>query len=128
MSRWMDRRGDQPRRMSHVFRRESSPASPFNTNRNAPLAEQARRARERLQELGLGYSCLALYLSSRIDLLPAEFCFELGLTPDTSPPLTPSEIARIFEEEISPVSKGTLIDFNSTPIYSTLLTHVYAAK
>jgi predicted unusual protein kinase regulating ubiquinone biosynthesis (AarF/ABC1/UbiB family) len=129
MSRWTEYRGGQRRRVSHAYRREAAPsASPFIVNRNASLEEQAKQIRGRLQELGLGYSCLALYLSSRIDLLPAEFCREFAFTPDSSPPLSVSELQQTLEDEFSAGAKGTFAEFNPTPTHSTLLTHSYVAK
>jgi len=115
--------------MSHAFRAESAPAAPrFSVNKNAPLGEQAREIRANLENLGLGYSCLALYLSSRIDILPAEFCREFAFAADVSPPLPASEVQHTLEEEISAASKGTIADFSPDPIRSTLLTHSYAAR
>src|SRR6266567_7030375 len=38
--------------------------------------ERARNIRTYLQQLGSWYPCFALYLSSRIDLLPAAYCQE----------------------------------------------------
>lgn len=115
--------------MSHAFRWKASPPdSPFNVEGNGSLDEQARQTRRLLQELGLGYSCLALYLSSRIDLLPAEFCREFALTPDASLPLPSSEVERKIEEEIHAATKGVFAEFDPAPIQSTLLTHSYAAK
>jgi predicted unusual protein kinase regulating ubiquinone biosynthesis (AarF/ABC1/UbiB family) len=118
----------QHRRMSHMFRRQPAPAdSPFSVEGNISIAELATRARQILQELGPGYSCLALYLSSRIDLLPAEICREFALTPDSSPPPT-FEVQRTLEEEFHSSIKGFLAEFNPLPVQSTLLTHSYAAK
>ncbi|HEY6253588.1 MAG TPA: AarF/UbiB family protein [Candidatus Angelobacter sp.] len=128
MRGWMDHKG-QHRRMSHAFRRKGSPAAcPFSDEETVSIEEQARRAARLLQELGLGYSCLMLYLSSRIDLLPAEFCREFALTPDASPPLAASEVQRTIEDELQSSSKGLFTDFDSNPVESTLLTHSYAAE
>src|SRR5215469_1564860 len=103
----------QHRRMSHAFRRKASPPDPsFGGDGNVSIDEQARRARRLLQELGLGYSCLALYLSSRIDLLPAEFCREFALTPDVSPPVPVAEVERRIEEEIHAATKGIFAEFD----------------
>jgi len=115
--------------MSHAFRRKApSTTSAFGGDANVPIEEQARQSSRLLQELGVGYSCLALYLSSRIDILPAEFCREFALTPDVSPPLAVSEVQRTIEDEIHSASKGILAEFDSIPVHSTLLTHSYAAQ
>jgi ubiquinone biosynthesis protein len=80
-----------------------------------------------LQGLGLGESCLALYLSSRIDLLPAEFCREFALTPDSGPLLSTSEVRQALEENFSSGSRA-FAEFNFSPMQSTLLTQSHVAK
>lgn len=89
---------------------------------------EAKQVRQLLQELGLGYSCLALYLSSRIDLLPAEFCREFSLVADSGPPLSASELQQTLEDEFSAGLNRAFVEFNSAAIHSTLLTHSLAAR
>lgn len=81
-----------------------------------------------MQELGLGYSCLCLYLSSRIDLLPAEFCREFALAPDASPPLPPGQALSIVNQEVTAHFPGAFLDFNDVPLRTTLLGQVHTAN
>src|SRR5258708_19107241 len=92
MPGWTHHRPARPRRNS-LF-------SDGSSNRPASPEQKARTLRLRLQELGPIHSCFALYLSSRVDVLPAEYCRELALTPDTAPPLAPLEVQRVLEHEI----------------------------
>ena len=129
MRRWTSSHGEKQRRPRHAFVQEDQAAEqPIIINTSLPPEEQARQIRELFQQLGLGYSCLALYLSSRIDLLPAEFCREFALTPDVSPAIPRDEVQRTLEEELGPSLNRTLAEFNPAPISSTLLTHSYAAR
>ena len=129
MSRWTEYRAGKHRRASHAARWEapSSPARPVTIDKTEPLEKQAHQIRLLLQDLGLGYSCLCLYLSSRIDLLPAEFCREFALTPDTSPPLSAPETQRILEQEIGGRFPGAFLDFNHAPLQTTLRTQAHSA-
>lgn len=128
MHRWTSSRGEKHRRPGHAFVRDSKAADPRIINTSLPPEEQAIRIRELFQRLGLGYSCLALYLSSRIDLLPAEFCREFALTPNASPTLPVDEVQRTLEQELGASLNRTLAEFNPVPVHSTLLTHSYAAR
>lgn len=129
MSRWKEYRAGKHRRASHAARQEapSSAAPPIKIDRAEPLEKQAHQIRLLLQDLGLGYSCLCLYLSSRIDVLPAEFCREFTLTSDTSAPLSVNETQRILEQEISVQFPGAFLDFNHAPFQTTLLTQAHSA-
>ena len=60
---------------------------------------RAKQLRIALEGLGPPYAWLALYLSSRIDLLPAEYCRELALAVDAASPLPPPEILRLLINE-----------------------------
>jgi predicted unusual protein kinase regulating ubiquinone biosynthesis (AarF/ABC1/UbiB family) len=68
---------------------------PRHSRVNGSLEERAVSLRGLLQDsgpLGIGF---ALYLSSRIDVLPAEYCRALELTLDSAPALSPPEVERI---------------------------------
>src|SRR5437016_5898848 len=56
------------------------------------LEQRAKRLRLRLQESGPAYSCFALYLASRLDALPAEYCREFALTRDSAHILSPAQV------------------------------------
>ena len=125
MSRWADYRAGRHRRASHVAAREEPAQRPDET---APQEKRAHQARMALEQMGLGYSCLSLYLSSRIDLLNAEYCREFALTPDCAPPLPAAETQKIIEQELGNQAPGAFLEFNYDPLRSTLLGHYHSAK
>jgi len=80
-----------------------------------------------LQNLGPLYSCFALYLSSRIDLLPAEHCRELSLTPDAATPVSVQQLSRILATELGTRPQQLFAAFDPLPFRSGLLAqHHYA--
>src|SRR5437016_9045250 len=102
-------------------------ASPTDDIRHLSPEHQARRLRLFLQERGPEHSCLGLYLSSRIDQLPAEFCRELALTPDTAPALAPAEIQKIVMDELGPQLERAFAEFDLAPFESTLISQAHRA-
>jgi predicted unusual protein kinase regulating ubiquinone biosynthesis (AarF/ABC1/UbiB family) len=80
-----------------------------------------------LEALGGRYSCLALYLSTRIDLLPAEYCRELALVPDVAPPLSPPEVQRLLAEELGEVFGRSFADFDFHAQKSNLVRQSHVA-
>lgn len=124
MSRWRhDRTGTA---------RERSRAS--NGSRVAPSGghlsseQNAMRVRARLQELGPQYSCLALYLSSRIDLLPAEYCREFALTPDVASPLPQAQVESILQQELGKHFENIFSEFDYIPLESTLVSQSHRGR
>ncbi len=61
---------------------------------------QARRLRSALEELGPTFAKLGQVLSTRPDLLPAEFIEELSRLQDHVAPLTEAEVVAVMEEEL----------------------------
>jgi len=109
-------------------RRESSSAGRDGSSANFPPEIDAKQARQFLQGLGTTYSCLALYLSSRVDILPADFCREFSLTADCGAPLSASELQQILGEEFSPGLREAFVQFNYAAAQSTLLAHTLPAR
>lgn len=89
---------------------------------------KARRIRLLLQELGPAHSCLGLYLASRIDVLPAEFCRELALIPDTAAPLGPEEVHAIIMRELGGKLATTFSEFEDVPYETRLLFQGHRAR
>jgi ubiquinone biosynthesis protein len=61
---------------------------------------QAKRLRAALEELGPTYSKLGQVLSTRPDLLPAEYIEELATLQDHVAPLTEKEVVQVMEQEL----------------------------
>ena len=92
-----------------------------------PLGEQASALRKLLQGSGPLYSCFALYLSSRIDLLSAEYCRELALTPDAAPALSAEIVDRIMREQPGSMHYQLFREFESAPARSGLIAQTHRA-
>lgn len=112
---------------SHVVRHGFTPVSESGSKKNVPPEENAKQTRLYLEEPGVIYLSLALYLSSRIDLLPAEFCHELSLIPDRGPSASFSELQQTLCEELPHNANSIFVHPGSTAIHSTLLTHSFHA-
>ena len=61
---------------------------------------QAKRLRAALEELGPTYSKLGQVLSTRPDLLPAEYIEELAQLQDHVAPMTEEEVVQVTEQEL----------------------------
>jgi len=66
----------------------------------AARRRQARRLRAALEELGPTFSKLGQVLSTRPDLLPAEYVEELALLQDHVPPMAEREVVAVMEQEL----------------------------
>src|ERR1051326_7652269 len=108
-------------------RRRSGGSVAGNTN-SLPLEIQALRIRLLLQELGPVHCCLGLYLASRIDALPAEFCREFALIPDTALPLTAEEVHAILMREVGSRLTGAFAEFEDVPYETRLLFQGHRAR
>jgi predicted unusual protein kinase regulating ubiquinone biosynthesis (AarF/ABC1/UbiB family) len=62
--------------------------------------ERARRLRVALEELGPTFAKLGQILSTRPDLLPAEFVEELASLQDNVPPMAEAEVVAVMEAEL----------------------------
>ena len=100
----------------------------FGSRNIASPEHRARKLRESLQHMGPQFSCFALYLSSRIDLLPAEYCRELALTPHSSPPLPPSAVQKLLLQELGDSLDRSFDAIDYAPLESTLITQSHGAR
>ena len=113
----------------HRRNRRRSEGSSVAGNLNSLSVEiQARRIRLLLQELGPAHCCLGLYLASRIDVLPAEFCRELALMPDTAPALSAQEVRAILLRELGSKVTAAFAEFEDVPYETRLLFQAHRAR
>ena len=92
-------------------------------------AERRGRAlRLFLEDLGKPGSCFARYLSSRIDLLPAEYCREFESTADQAAPMSHSEVSEALTEQFGNSFSRIFPLFNFTPIRSSLIAECHEAE
>jgi predicted unusual protein kinase regulating ubiquinone biosynthesis (AarF/ABC1/UbiB family) len=92
------------------------------------LEQHAREVRLRLQELGPAHSCFALYLASRLDLLPAEYCRELALAPDSFPALLPAHVQEMLGRELGAQLDRAFAEFDFFAFQSTLICQSHYAR
>jgi len=97
-----------------------------NTSEEKKRALNTKRAaqlRELLVSLGPTYVKLGQVLSSRADLLPAEYIAELRVLQDKVPPFSDDLARRIIDRELG--STAGRLSLGSTPIASASLGQVY---
>src|SRR5947209_11594253 len=116
MRRWTHRRPHRPAAST----RTASGTAALSGNHLA-MEQHARQARQHLQELGPAHSCLALYLASRLDALPAEYCREFALAPDSSQVLPPAQVHEILGQELGAQFDRVFAEFDFLPFQSTLI-------
>ena len=124
MRRWTHHRSGKagPRSSPAIA---SSAAIP---DKHLALEQHVRRMRLRLQELGPAYSCFALYLASRLDVLRAEYCREFALTPDSSHALLSAQVQEMLGRELGPQLDRAFAEFDFTPFQSTLICQSHYAR
>ncbi len=123
LPRWAHSRSARHSRKSH-----GAGDAPCGAGDSVSFEDQARRLRESLQQMGPQFSCFALYLSSRIDLLPAEYCRELALTSQITLPSAPSTVHRLLTEELGEKVERSFDSIDYDPVQSTLITQSHRAR
>ncbi|WP_248965049.1 ABC1 kinase family protein [Sphaerisporangium perillae] len=91
----------------------------------ARLAHSLRRA---LDEAGVTFVKLGQILSTRPDLLPAEFIDELTLLRDRAAPAPWEEIERVLAAELPGPVEEVFAEFERRPLASASIAQVYAAR
>lgn len=104
------------------------------------LGEYARRTRrKRIQRIAISYRDLAIemggvlikvgqFLSTRIDILPAEFINELTGLQDEVPPVQYEQIRDVVEGEFGTAISDVFISFDRTPLAAASLGQVHRAE
>jgi predicted unusual protein kinase regulating ubiquinone biosynthesis (AarF/ABC1/UbiB family) len=124
MRRWMHHRTEKAGQRSHAAAAGTAALS----GKHLALEQHARQVRLRLQELGPAHSCLALYLASRLDVLPAEYCRELALTHDSSQALSPAYVEEMIGLELEAQLDRAFAAFDFIPFQSTLISQSHYAR
>lgn len=94
---------------------------------SGPPEIRAKQLRTALHALGPRYSCLALYLSSRIDLLPAQYCRELALVEDAAPSISPRQVQQLLVNELGDTFVRSFQHFEYQAETSTILHQSHTA-
>lgn len=122
-------------RWRHFRRQHAHPAPPAHRatfaegsgQQSAGAHNPARELRLCLEDLGPLYAQFGLYLSSRLDLLPADYCRELAKTPDAAPSLQLELIHQILTRELRVLPEQVFSSFNPLPFRSSLLAQYHHA-
>jgi ubiquinone biosynthesis protein len=124
MRRWTHHRPGKAGQKSHA----ATAGTAAMPGKHLALEQHAVRVRLRLQELGPAHSCFALYLASRLDRLPAEYCRELALTPDSYQALSPADVHKMVERELGAQLDRAFAEFDFIPFQSTLICQSHCAR
>jgi len=89
--------------------------------------DRARRIREMLQRAGGTMVKLGQQMSLRADLLPYEYCVELGSLLDEAPGMDQEVAREVVEARLGPVERA-FADFDWDPIGSASIACVYRAQ
>jgi len=89
---------------------------------------RSERARIAFEELGSTYIKLGQALSTRPDLIPADFIQELSKLQDHVPPYPFTEVKKIIEKEFDQPLEGLFDFFEETPIASASIGQVHRAR
>jgi predicted unusual protein kinase regulating ubiquinone biosynthesis (AarF/ABC1/UbiB family)/nucleotide-binding universal stress UspA family protein len=90
-------------------------------------ARSAKRMREALEELGPTFSKLGQILSTRPDLLPAEFIDELAQLQDRVPPLTEEQVVTVMEQELGVPWEDVFEHVEPVPLAAGTIAEVHRA-
>jgi ubiquinone biosynthesis protein len=88
---------------------------------------QAKRLRTALEELGPTFAKLGQILSTRPDLLPAEFITELATLQDNVPPLTEEQVVQVMEQELGVPWEDVFEHIDPQPLAAGTIAQVHRA-
>jgi predicted unusual protein kinase regulating ubiquinone biosynthesis (AarF/ABC1/UbiB family)/nucleotide-binding universal stress UspA family protein len=89
---------------------------------------QAKRLRAALEELGPTFCKLGQILSTRPDLLPAEFIEELATLQDNVPPLTEEQVVSVMEQELGVPWEDVFETVDPNPLAAGTIAQVHRAS
>jgi len=89
--------------------------------------QHAKSLRAALEELGPVFSKLGQVLSTRPDLLPAEFIEELALLQSRVPPMAESEVVRVSEQELGVPWEDVFKSIDPKPLAAGTIAQVHRA-
>lgn len=89
--------------------------------------QQAKRLRAALEELGPTFSKLGQVLSTRPDLLPAEYIEELAMLQSHVPPMSEREVVRVAEQELRVPWEDVFESIDPQPLAAGTIAQVHRA-
>jgi ubiquinone biosynthesis protein len=106
--------------LQELFGRSDEPGA-------AGRRRQAKRLRAALEELGPTYSKLGQVLSTRPDLLPAEYIEELAMLQDHVAPMTEEEVVQVTEQELGVPWEDVFDSIDPRPLAAGTIAQVHRA-
>src|SRR6185369_8538952 len=88
---------------------------------------QAKRLRSSLEELGPTFAKIGQILSTRPDLMPAEFIEELATLQDNVPPLKEEQVVRVMEQELGVPWEDVFDHVDPVPLAAGTIAEVHRA-
>jgi predicted unusual protein kinase regulating ubiquinone biosynthesis (AarF/ABC1/UbiB family)/nucleotide-binding universal stress UspA family protein len=101
--------------------------SPPDQSDSSIRRQQARRLRAALEELGPTFSKLGQVLSTRPDLLPAEYIEELAMLQSHVPPMSEREVVRVAEQELGVPWEDVFESIDTKPLAAGTIAQVHRA-
>jgi ubiquinone biosynthesis protein len=92
------------------------------------VLSRAEAVKAALEELGPTFIKAGQFLSTRPDLLPAEFTQELARLQDDVPPFSFSDARQIVEQELGSPLEEVFSDFQERPVAAASIGQVHAAR
>ena len=89
--------------------------------------QQAKRLRAAMEELGPTFSKLGQVLSTRPDLLPAEYIEELAMLQSHVPPMSEGEVVRVAEQELRVPWEDVFESIDPKPLAAGTIAQVHRA-
>lgn len=129
------------RRLRHILRTFARYGLPL-LSRRVPLFERLHflipreiltrppqeNLRLALEELGPTFIKIGQILSTRLDLLPEEYCQELRKLQDQAPPVDFPSIQKVIEDEFKRPLRDIFPSFDPTPLASASIAQVHRAR
>ncbi|HYM84738.1 MAG TPA: AarF/UbiB family protein [Candidatus Dormibacteraeota bacterium] len=91
-------------------------------------ARRAKRLRAALEELGPTFAKLGQLLSTRPDLLPAEYIAELSSLQDRMPPMPEAEVVGVLEQELGVPWEDVFESLEPAPLAAGTVAQVHRAR
>jgi ubiquinone biosynthesis protein len=106
------------RRMQEFIYQPGEPVEPLSL----PV-----KVRLMLQELGPTYVKMGQIISSRAEVLPAEWMYELNKLQSNVPPFASEEVREIITQELGDAPERLFLEFNPTPLAAASTAQVHRA-